>query len=204
MFTELPFPRRFEAAARAGFNAVEFLFPYDFPAQDVGAVARGQPASRTCCSICRQETGRQASVAARRFPDARPSSSRASTARSSMPTPRHSEPSRHGGYPARRRGSGPAPRGLRQQPEGWRPSARHAHGRTLLIEAINPRDIPGFFLNTQAEAHAIREEVGRTADLKVQMDFYHAQIVERRPGDDVQKVLRRHRPRADCRRAGAR
>ena len=50
-------------------------------------------------------------------------------------------------------------------------------GRTLLIEPINPRDIPGFFLNTQAEAHAIREEVGEPS-LRVQMDFYHAQIVE--------------------------
>ena len=35
MFTEVPFPRRFEAAARAGFTAVEFLFPYDFPADDI-------------------------------------------------------------------------------------------------------------------------------------------------------------------------
>ena len=35
MFTEVPFPERFEAAARAGFTAVEFLFPYEFPAQDI-------------------------------------------------------------------------------------------------------------------------------------------------------------------------
>ncbi len=65
---------------------------------------------------------------------------------------------------------------------GWR-----RQGRTLLIEPINPRDIPGFFLNTQAEAHAIREEVAE-ASLKVQMDFYHAQIVERRSGDDLQEI----------------
>lgn len=50
-------------------------------------------------------------------------------------------------------------------------------GVTVLIEPINPRDIPGYFLNTQAEAHAIREEIGM-ANLKVQMDLYHAQIVE--------------------------
>ena len=49
--------------------------------------------------------------------------------------------------------------------------------RTLLIEPINPRDIPGYFLNTQADAHAIVAEVGEP-NLKVQMDFYHAQIVE--------------------------
>src|SRR5438132_12765028 len=36
MFTEVPFLERFEAAAKAGFTAVEFLFPYDHPAEVVG------------------------------------------------------------------------------------------------------------------------------------------------------------------------
>src|ERR1700753_3581017 len=36
MFTEVPFLDRFEAAARAGFTAVEFLFPYAHPAEQVG------------------------------------------------------------------------------------------------------------------------------------------------------------------------
>src|SRR5437868_9509698 len=36
MFTDVPFLDRFEAAARAGFTAVEFLFPYDHPAEAVG------------------------------------------------------------------------------------------------------------------------------------------------------------------------
>ena len=51
------------------------------------------------------------------------------------------------------------------------------HGLTLVIEPINTRDMPGYFLNYQAQAHAIREEVGEP-NLKVQMDFYHAQIME--------------------------
>jgi hydroxypyruvate isomerase len=59
-------------------------------------------------------------------------------------------------------------------------------GLELLIEPINTRDIPGYFLNTQAEAHAVREEIGAT-NLKVQMDFYHVQIVE---GDIAMKVRR--------------
>jgi 2-dehydrotetronate isomerase len=37
MFNEVPFLDRFEAAARAGFRAVEFLFPYEFPAGEIGA-----------------------------------------------------------------------------------------------------------------------------------------------------------------------
>ena len=36
MFTEVPFLDRFDAAAKAGFTAVEFLFPYDHPADEVG------------------------------------------------------------------------------------------------------------------------------------------------------------------------
>src|SRR3979409_1997246 len=36
MFNEVPFLDRFEAAAKAGFTAVEFLFPYDYPAEEVG------------------------------------------------------------------------------------------------------------------------------------------------------------------------
>ena len=63
-----------------------------------------------------------------------------------------------------------------------------AQGLRLLIEPINTRDIPGYFLNTQAEAHAIREEVG-SPNLKVQMDFYHAQIVE----GDIATTFRKYR-----------
>lgn len=56
----------------------------------------------------------------------------------------------------------------------------------LTIEPINPRDVPGYFLTTQADAHAIREEAG-VPNLKVQMDLYHAQIVE---GDLSAKLQR--------------
>ena len=36
MFNEVPFLDRFDAAAKAGFTAVEFLFPYDHPAKEIG------------------------------------------------------------------------------------------------------------------------------------------------------------------------
>jgi hydroxypyruvate isomerase len=62
-------------------------------------------------------------------------------------------------------------------------------GRTLVIEPINTRDMPGYFLNRQADAHALCAEVGE-ANLKVQMDFYHAQIME----GDVATTLRRFLP----------
>src|SRR5437899_11110133 len=41
MFTDIPFLDRFEAAAKAGFTAVEFLFPYDHPAEEVGKRLHG-------------------------------------------------------------------------------------------------------------------------------------------------------------------
>ena len=59
----------------------------------------------------------------------------------------------------------------------------------LLIEPINTRDIPGYFLNRQDEAHAIVQAVGSPA-LKVQMDLYHCQIVE----GDVTMKLRQYLP----------
>lgn len=64
-----------------------------------------------------------------------------------------------------------------------------AHGVTIVIEPINARDMPGFFLNRQDDAQAIRAEVG-AENLKVQFDCYHAQIVE----GDLATKLRRDMP----------
>lgn len=59
----------------------------------------------------------------------------------------------------------------------------------MLIEPLNPRDMPGYFLRTQAEAHAIVRDVG-APNLKVQMDLYHCQIVE----GDVATRIRAYLP----------
>jgi hydroxypyruvate isomerase len=59
---------------------------------------------------------------------------------------------------------------------------------TWLLEPINPRDMPGYFLNTQAQAHAVCDELA-LPNVKVQMDFYHCQIVE---GDLARKWQRYH------------
>src|SRR5213075_1124023 len=47
-------------------------------------------------------------------------------------------------------------------------------GITIVIEPLNARDVPGYLLSRQDEAHAVCAEVG-AANLKVQMDFYHCQ-----------------------------
>ncbi len=57
-------------------------------------------------------------------------------------------------------------------------------GIDVLIEPINTRDIPHYFLNRQQQAHHIVETLG-LPNVKVQMDLYHCQIVE---GDVIQKI----------------
>jgi hydroxypyruvate isomerase len=59
-----------------------------------------------------------------------------------------------------------------------------AEGITLVIEPINTRDIPGYFLNTTSQAMSIIERVGHP-NIKLQLDLYHVQIME---GDLAHRV----------------
>ena len=71
----------------------------------------------------------------------------------------------------------------------WAAAQAASVGRDIVIEPINTRDIPGFFLNRQDEAHRICQAIG-APNLKVQMDLYHLQIVE----GDVAMKLRQYLP----------
>ena len=59
----------------------------------------------------------------------------------------------------------------------WAASLAAPLGITLTIEPLNPRDMPGYFLQRQADAHALVKRVG-AANLGVQMDLYHCWQVE--------------------------
>ncbi|WP_151637380.1 2-oxo-tetronate isomerase [Noviherbaspirillum aerium] len=185
MFNEVPFLERFSAAADAGFTAVEFLFPYEHPAEDISRALKDNGLQNVLFNM--------------------PPGAWAEGERGLASLPGREEEFREGidkairyaqelGTPMLHVMSGLLPAGgdrgvaratyvanLRQ---ACAEAARH--NITILIEPINTRDIPGYFLNTQAEAHAIREEIG-APNLKVQMDFYHVQIVE---GDIAMKVRR--------------
>lgn len=186
MFNEVPFPQRFAAAAKAGFAAVEFLFPYDYPPAEV---ARWLQEAGLKNALFNMPPGDWAAgergVAS--LPG-REEEFRAGVARAI-------EYARALGTPCIHAMAGLLPSGAdrKRHREVFVANLRHAakalagEGLTLLIEPINSRDIPGYFLNTQAEAHAIREEVDQP-NLKVQMDFYHAQIVE----GDLSVTLRKH------------
>ncbi|MGL4807621.1 MAG: hydroxypyruvate isomerase family protein, partial [Giesbergeria sp.] len=71
----------------------------------------------------------------------------------------------------------------------WAAPLAASVGIELLIEPINTRDIPGYLLNRQDEAHAIVQAIG-APNLKVQMDLYHCQITE----GDVAMKLRQYLP----------
>ena len=65
----------------------------------------------------------------------------------------------------------------------------HEHGITLLIEPLNPRDRPDYFLNRVEQAAGIIAKIGRP-NVKIQYDFYHVQII----CGDLIKRLERHLP----------
>jgi hydroxypyruvate isomerase len=185
MFNEVPFLERFAAAAAAGFEAVEFLFPYDHPPEEV---ARRLAAGRLRNVLFNMPPGNWA--AGERGIGALPG--REGEFRDGVATAlRYAEAL---GTPTLHAMAGLLPPGGDRAAcratylENLRYAAREtaAKGITLVIEPINTRDIPGYLLDTQAEAHSLREEVG-APNLKVQMDLYHAQIVE----GDVTVKLRR-------------
>ena len=71
----------------------------------------------------------------------------------------------------------------------WAAAQAAPHGVAVQIEPINPRDIPGYFLNRQDSAHALVQAIGAT-NLQVQFDLYHGQIVE----GDLAMKLRHYLP----------
>ncbi|HSS70202.1 MAG TPA: 2-oxo-tetronate isomerase [Casimicrobiaceae bacterium] len=188
LFTEVSFLDRFEAAAKADFHAVEFAFAYDYPSREIAARLEGNGLAQVLINAPPGDYARGdrglAAIPGREHEFA------ASFAAALRYAHALSCPRVHvmaglaiAGADAVRRAQQRATfvRNLAS-------AAREAEseGVELTIEPINPRDVPGYFLNTQSEAHAIREETA-AANLKVQMDCYHAQIVE----GDLSEKLRR-------------
>lgn len=174
LFTEVPFLDRFAAAAEAGFEAVEFLFPYDFT---VKQVADALTASRLTPVLHNLPAGNWAAgergIAC--LPD------RIAEFRAGVP--RAIEYATALGVPAVNclAGIAPADTAAAHQTlvDNLRFAAAELHhaGIGLLLEPVNRRDIPGFFVHSTAQGLAILDEVG-SANLKLQYDIYHAQVME--------------------------
>jgi hydroxypyruvate isomerase len=185
MYQEVGFLDRFAAAARDGFRAVEFMFPYAHPAAEVAARLRGAGLENVLFNLPPGDfergerglaalPGREAEFAA--------SIGTALAYAEALGCPRlHVMAGIPGAGADHARCRATYIANLRLAAE-----RAAAAGREVLIEPINTRDIPGYFLNRQDEAQAIRAEVG-APNLKVQFDLYHCQIVE---GDLAMKLKR--------------
>jgi hydroxypyruvate isomerase len=176
MFNEVPFPERFAAAAKAGFKGVEFLFPYDYTPAEVAGWLKENNLENALFNLPPGDfAGGERGIASLpgREQEFREGVAKAIEYALAMGTPKvHCMA---GLFPA---GADRA-KHRATYVENVRYAAQELakHGRMLVIEPINLRDIPGYFINTQAEGHAICQEIG-LPNLKVQMDFYHCQIVE--------------------------
>lgn len=197
LYQELPFLDRFEAAARDGFEGVEYLFPY---ACEPGALAgrlaanglqqvlfNAPPAGLDAAGIDRawSEGMRGTACLPGREPEFRAGVQLALRYAEALGCPRiHCMAGLRPESVAREAARATYVDNLR-----WATAEAARSGCDVLIEPINLRDMPGFFLNRQDEAHAIVQDVG-APNLKVQMDLYHCQIVE----GDVAAKLRHYLP----------
>ncbi|MBI1889071.1 MAG: hydroxypyruvate isomerase family protein [Burkholderiales bacterium] len=176
MYNEYAFLDRFEAAAADGFTAVEYLFPYEFDAAQIksrleangliqvlfnappGDWAAGQ---RGIAALPGYEEQFKLSVeAALRYA-------------SVLGNERLHIMAGVIGRPEERTRC----REVYLSNLAYAAKQAEAHGIAVMIEPINTRDMPGYFLNRQDEAHAICREIG-AANLHVQFDLYHCQVVE--------------------------
>lgn len=176
LFTEVDFLDRFEAAASAGFKGVEYLFPYDFPAQDIKKQLDANNLTQVLHNLPAGDwAGGERGIAC--HPD-RVEEFRAGVAQAI-------EYATVLGCKQVNCLAGIKPEGVSQEQahntlvENLRFAADELEkaGILLLAEAINTRDIPGFFLNNTAQGVKLLEEVG-SDNFKLQYDIYHMQIME--------------------------
>lgn len=176
LFNDVPFLERFGRAAAAGFKGVEFLFPYDYAPAHLAELLAQHGLTQVLFNLPPGDF-----VAGERGLAALPE--RQAEFREGVDRAIDYARALGCGQLHAMAGLVSDERLLPQMRETYLDNLRHAarrlavHGLTLLIEPINTRSIPGYFLNHQAEAHAILAELGEP-NLKVQMDFFHAQIMD--------------------------
>lgn len=190
LFTEVPFLDRFALAAQAGFKAVEFWFPYEWPAAEV---ARRLCDHGLACVCLNAPPGSQpgdwglAAHAGRR-PEYLAGVRQACDYAGALGCPAihvlagmvqalHPDPLHHPAYL-----------------EGIALAAEQAAvvGRTVLIEPLNPVDRPGYLLWRQAQARQVVEELGTqfgAGNVRILYDLYHAQMTEGRLLDTLHAHL---------------
>jgi hydroxypyruvate isomerase len=187
LFTELPFLDRFEAAKNAGFTAIEFLFPYDYEKQQIADLLHTHNLQLVLHNLpAGNWAGGERGIAAHpsRINEFREGVDRAIDFATALkvpqlnclagivkdnPTEAHYTLVENLRYAANR---------LKEA------------GIGLVLEPVNTRDIPGFFVNRTDQALGILDEVG-SSNLKLQYDIYHAQVMEGNLAETIEKNLPR-------------
>ncbi|MBU4422845.1 MAG: hydroxypyruvate isomerase family protein [Gammaproteobacteria bacterium] len=183
LYNDVDFLDRFAAAARDGFKAVEYLFPYAYPAQELAARLQAHDLQQVLFNAPPGDwDGGERGLACLpgREAEFREGIAKAIDYAKALHCPRIHVM------------AGLVPQGADAATARatYIANVRHAakqaapNGIQILLEPINSRDMPGFFLSRQDQAHALIAEIG-AANVKVQMDLYHAQIVE---GDLAMKI----------------
>ncbi|MBC7953325.1 MAG: hydroxypyruvate isomerase [Rhodospirillaceae bacterium] len=188
LFTEAPLLDRFGLAAQAGFKGVEMQFPYGEPASAVAERLRAADVQMVMFNL--------------------PAGDFAKGERGIACLPGREDEFRDGvdqalNY-ARALGvrqmnclAGIAPpSGHRAVRETLVANLRYAakkladEGMVLLVEALNTREVPGFYISRTRQALDVIADVGLT-NVKLQYDLYHMQLME----GDLAGTLARHLPR---------
>ena len=189
LFNEVPFLERFAAAKAAGFEAVEYLFPYAYDKNELAGLLKTHGLKQVLHNLpAGNWDGGERGIACHpdRVEEFRAGVDKAIEYASAL------------GCPQVNCLAGKVPAGVtREQAHAtfvanlkFAADKLKAAGLKLLIEPINSYDIPGFFLNYTAQAAAILDEVG-SDNLYIQYDLYHAQRMEGELAATAQKHLAR-------------
>lgn len=189
LFNELPFLDRFAAAKAAGFAGVEYLFPYDFEKGVLGEQLQQHGLTQVLHNLPAGNWGageRGIAIFPDRVAEFRDGVARAVEYAKALGcrqvnclagiAPAHADPAEL--------------RAAFVENLRYAADALAKQSIKLLIEPINTRDIPGFFLTGTEQAVQIISEVG-SENLFVQYDIYHMQIME----GDLAPTMKKHRDR---------
>lgn len=176
MYTEHAFLDRIAAAAADGFSAVEFLFPYEFPAETIAGLLKQNGLRQVLFNAPPGDwKAGERGIAALpgREREFREGFQRALEYAAALDCPRihcMAGLAASGADRARMRAT-------YLENLAWAADLAAPAGVDVLIEPIAQRNIPGFFINLQEEAHAVIAELARP-NLKVLMDLFHCQVAE--------------------------
>jgi hydroxypyruvate isomerase len=188
MFNEVPFLDRFAAARKAGFEGVEFLFPYDFSTSELRTRLVGEGLTQALFNMPPGNWGageRGLASLPGRQSEFREGVKKALDYAAALDC-RHVH-CMAGIVPADV--SPVTAAAVYAANLAWATEQARPAGLKLVIEPINHRDMPGYFLNTQAQGAAVVDAIGRDR-LGLQFDVYHVQITE----GNITKRMERYMP----------